>query len=340
MELKSQDTKMIQGLSVLAMLCLHLFCKDYNGIFKPIIFIQNTPLSFYLAQLSDFCVMGFAFCSGYGHMAQHEKNDYYKKSLKRLLVLIVSYWIVVIVFSLISSIVGNGSVMPGNAVRFASNFLTLSNSYNGAWWYLFTYIILVLLSPFLLRFINRNHYFIALGISFCIYCVAFYVRFYLGASNWILEKFGPFGMTLFEYVLGVLFFKYKIFTKIYNIWNKVKYNKIWGLFILCAMLYGRTKVAPNLFFAPVTGICLIVLFHFWKKPNWVKSFFLLIGKHSTNIWLTHMFFYSVLFVDFIYIVKYPIAIYILMLVITLIVSFVLQMIQNPVNAKLKEGMKI
>lgn len=61
MELKQKDTKMIQGLSVLAMLCLHLFCKDYHGIFKPLIFIEGIPLSFYLGQLSDFVCLDLLF---------------------------------------------------------------------------------------------------------------------------------------------------------------------------------------------------------------------------------------------------------------------------------------
>ena len=72
-ELSKNDTKMLQGLSVLAMIWLHLFCKDYTGLFTPIIFVRGYPLSFYIAQLCDFCVFGFAFCSGYAHMVQYGK---------------------------------------------------------------------------------------------------------------------------------------------------------------------------------------------------------------------------------------------------------------------------
>ena len=45
------DTKMLQGLSVL---------------YTPLLYLAGKPVIFYFAQLSDFCVMGFAFCSGYG----------------------------------------------------------------------------------------------------------------------------------------------------------------------------------------------------------------------------------------------------------------------------------
>ena len=79
MELSKNDAKMIQGLSVLAMVWLHLFDTwNYEGVFKPLVFFKGIPLAVYVAQLSDFCVMGFAFCSGYAHYILTEKEDYYK----------------------------------------------------------------------------------------------------------------------------------------------------------------------------------------------------------------------------------------------------------------------
>lgn len=39
MELGKNDSKMLQGLSVLAMLCLHLFDREYEGLFHPILFV-------------------------------------------------------------------------------------------------------------------------------------------------------------------------------------------------------------------------------------------------------------------------------------------------------------
>lgn len=48
-------------------------------------------MSFYLGQLSDFCVFGFAFLSGYAHMMQSNQMDYYKRRLKGLLSVFCSY---------------------------------------------------------------------------------------------------------------------------------------------------------------------------------------------------------------------------------------------------------
>lgn len=333
MELTKNDSKMMQGLSVLAMVWLHLFDKDYVGIFTPIVFAGGTPLSFYFGQLSDFCVFGFAFLSGYAHMLQSGQQGYYKRSLKGLLSLLCSYWLILVVFSIVGITIGQGDYMPGSLKKFVLNALTLENSYNGAWWYMFAYAVLVLILPVLMKWVKRSHPIVILGIGFAVYCMAYYARFKLGYSNWFLGKFGPLGMTLFEYLLGALALKYQVFTHLYRIWEKIPKTVRWILtvILIVGMLYGRTKVVPSLFVAPVSGFVVMTLFHFWDKPEFVKKLFLLVGTHSTNIWLTHMFFYSCLFKNFVYTAKYPLLIFIFMLAITISLSVILKLIEKPIQ---------
>ena len=336
MELSKNDSKMLQGLSVLAMVCLHLFDRDYRGLFTPILFAGGVPMSFYFGQLSDFCVFGFAFLSGYAHMMQHGQAGYYQRRLKGLLSVFCSYWLILIVFSIVGIMIGQGDYMPGSLKKFILNGLALENSYNGAWWYLFTYALLVVISPVLLKWVKRSHPVIVLGIGFAIYCVAYYVRFELGYSNWLLGKFGPFGMTLFEYLLGTLALKYQVFTHLYRIWDRIPKGARWLLaaVLMLGMLYGRTKLAPSLFVAPVTGFVVMTLFHFWNKPQTVKRAFLLVGKHSANIWLTHMFFYSVMFKNLVYIAKYPLLVFAFMLAITIPLSMLLRLAERPVQKRI------
>ena len=336
MELTKNDSKMLQGLSVLAMVCLHLFDRNYQGLFTPLVFVGEVPMSFYLGQLSDFCVFGFAFLSGYAHMMQYGQAGYYQRRLKGLLSVFCSYWLILIVFSIVGIAIGQGDYMPGSLKKFILNALTLENSYNGAWWYLFTYGILVLISPILLKWVKRSHPIVVLSIGFAVYCVAYYVRFKLGYSNWFLGKFGPFGMTLFEYLLGALALKYQVFTRIYKIWEKIPKAArcLLAAVLMLGMLYGRTKVVPSLFVAPVTGFVVMTLFHFWNKPEVVKKAFLLVGRHSTNIWLTHMFFYSVMFKNLVYIVKYPLLVFAFMLAITIPLSMLLQLVERPIQKRI------
>lgn len=98
-------------------------------------------------------------------------------------------------FTIISVIIGNGTQMPGCVLEFIGNFTTVRVTYNGAWWYLFIYILLVLVSPIVFEsFDKMSATAVALG-SFFIYLTAYYVRFRMGGHGWLLEKYGTFGMT-------------------------------------------------------------------------------------------------------------------------------------------------
>lgn len=156
-ELKKAETTLIQGVSVVAMILLHLFCRtDFKGLYSPLVFIGNQPLIYMVAQLSDFCVIGFAFCSGYAHYLLYcKKDNYYKNRIKSLLRLLMNFWVICIAFCVISVIVGKADLMPGSIQKFILNFLTFSSSYNGAWWYLSIYIVITLLSPLVIRLCKK-----------------------------------------------------------------------------------------------------------------------------------------------------------------------------------------
>lgn len=145
MELEKNDSKMLQGLAVMAMVVLHLFDRlDYQGLFQPLIFIKGIPLSFYIAQLSDFCVFCFAFCSGYAHMRLYDQPDYYRKRLKSLLRLLIQYQSIIIVFFIVSMLIDSGSFMSGDLKTLIGNILLYKVTYNGAWLYMFSHTILFL----------------------------------------------------------------------------------------------------------------------------------------------------------------------------------------------------
>ena len=333
-ELTRKDTKMLQGLSVLAMVCLHLFCTyDYADKYTPVLYFAGVPICFYIAQLSDFCVFGFAFCSGYGHMANFGKDGFYKTRLKGLLALLCDFWLILAVFSLISIAAGQPDFMPGSMRKLLMTALLVETSYNGAWWYLFTYAVLVVFSPVLLRTVEKHHPLMVLAAGFLVYCIAYYVRFRVVTDNWLLIKFGPFGMTLFEYLVGSVCYRIGFVSWMRTCWERIPKTVRWvgAAVLILTMLYGRTKIVPSLFVAPVTGAIIMALFLLWRKPKIIEQMFNWGGKHSTNIWLTHMFFYLQPFRNLVYAAKYPVLIFGFMMVVTIAVSIMLQYIQKPVH---------
>lgn len=342
-ELTKTDTKMMQGVAIFAMVMLHLFdTYDYGSKFIPSVFLFGYPLVFYFAQLSDFCVMAFAFCSGYAHMAQYGQPNYYKRRLIGLFGVYINFWIVLILFSVISIIAGNGSTMPGNLSTFIGNFTSIHLSYNGAWWYILTYALISISSPVLLKmsgFTGKRKVLFVLLFFSCLYCAAYYERFTLCSSNWFLHQFGLYGMTATEYIMGSFAYEHKAFSRIISCWNNLIknpiINKVMSLLLFFLLLLSRTLILPQLFFAPLSGFLLLLLFQKTKKPVWFKNCLLMLGIHSTNIWLTHMFFYLYIFIDFVYVAKYPILIMMLMMAITIFVSIIINAIHNPIFFAIK-----
>jgi hypothetical protein len=342
-ELSKKDTRMIQGLAVISMVCVHLFdTLDYEGRFVPLVFFRGYPLVFYFAQLSDFAVMAFAFCSGYGHMTQYGKPGYYKRRLAGLLGVYLNFWIILAAFTLVSMLTGNGSSMPGSLKTFIGNLTTVRCSYNGAWWYLFTYALIVFSSPVLLELSRKRSgwkFVLLTAFMGAVFFVSYYVRFRIQPSGWLPHQLSLYGMTAPEYMMGSLACEYKIFTRLGNAWKEIFRTPLTDMgvsvLLFVILLLCRTLVFPSSFFAPVSGAVVLFLFRKMEKPEWLQKWFLLLGRHSTNIWLTHMFFYLYIFTGFVYTARYPVLVLMLMLAVTIPVSLAVNAVHKPLLGALK-----
>ena len=98
--------------------------------------------------MGDCCVAIYCFCSGYAleiiNQKQLSTSDYYLGRFKSILKLMINFWIILVLFSVVGLITHN-EIIPGSLKRFVFNVL-LIDKYNGAWWFLFTYILLVVIS--------------------------------------------------------------------------------------------------------------------------------------------------------------------------------------------------
>lgn len=337
--MSKEESRMLQGLSVLAMVCLHLFdTLNYSDLFTPLITLKGFPLVFYFAQLSDFCVMGFAFCSGYAHMKLFHQKDYYKKRLVSLLSLYCNFWIILFLFTLVSVAVGQADFMPGDITTFLKTFTTISPAYNGAWWYLPVYAVIVLISPLVLKASDKVNSVVVFIFSLAVYCGGYYLRFKQRTPYEFINWFGSFGTTFFEYMIGVICCKERVFEKIGKIVSKLKPVTVCVASILAfvAMLLGHTLVVRSLVVAPATGFVIICILKFCPRPKFVDKILGFFGTHSTNIWFTHMFFYLVLFNKLVYVAKYPVPIFLFMLVICVAVSYVINFIYKPVDKQIRK----
>ena len=334
MELSKKETNMIKGMATLFLVFLHLFnTKDYIGQFKPILFYNNLPIVYYLSLVSGSCVSLYLFCSGYGlAMISKQKELKLKDNIIRVLKLLINYWIILLIFIGIGYILGYGSEYPGSIKKFLMNFLLLSKSYNGAWWFLQTYVILVLISDKIVKFVNKNNSFIIFIISGIIYFVAFLqtIKGIIPAMNnelfsILFTAIINFLSCQFTFIIGVIFVKESIISKLRSLFFNKVYIQILGYTSIGAVIIINA-IIENYVIVPITAVAIICIFSVMKRSKFIEYVLEYFSKHSTNIWLTHMFFYMIFFKELVYAPKYPILIFLWLLSLCLFISYIINII--------------
>lgn len=159
-----EDIKIIQGIAVMLMVFHHLF-----GFPDRVSVSYYAPLDFGLIHLETIiayfgriCVAIFSFCSGYGlyqknmTIAQSGKWTLfggYKEILQSIKKFYFRYWIVFIVFIPYGFYNNIYNFIP---LQFVKNIFGIAYTYNKEWWYVFTYLRLLVIFPLLFIFIRRT----------------------------------------------------------------------------------------------------------------------------------------------------------------------------------------
>jgi hypothetical protein len=344
MELTKKDTKMAQGIAVLGMVMLHLFCRLGDLPYTPWIWVGATPLVYYLGLFGDLCVPVFCFCSGYAHylMADAQGSRYRKRLPGKALRFLSNYWIVVVLFSLLGLVFDRSGQIPGSWKDFVGNMLVVGMNYNGAWWFVSTYLILLVLSPAFAALTKRLNGFLLLAGSLVVYFAAYVLRFNVPVSlpnpvlQWVWDQAVLLGTSQLGYFAGMILRKYGLIGKVREQMMAYPVLRRMVVFGLPTAAFLGHCVVQTAFVAPFTAVAVLIGLFLAKLPLWAEKCFLLLGKHSTNIWLVHMFFYLNLFKDFVFFAKYPILVLALMLVVCFAASLVIDRIYQPVLAHLDQ----
>ncbi|MCR8925001.1 acyltransferase [Priestia megaterium] len=335
MEFSKKDMKILQGIAILFMLSLHLFArKDINGLYDPFPVINGVPFVYYLGLFGDACVPIYLFASGYGLFFSLGKNavSTVKKNCIRILKLLINFWIILLMFMGIALIAGKPEAFSGGFSKFLLNFCLLSNSYNGAWWYLQTYVILVFLAPLIIKLIKKYNSISMLVLSGIIYLVSYVERIKnvldLGdnaALNMVVNAIVLVGTSQLAFVVGIIFAKERIYSKLYNKFYNIRFKNVLCLLGIL-MLVVMHAFYESMIIAPFTAISFVCLFNLMKKAIFMQRLLTFLGYHSTNLWLTHMFFYISIFPELTFAPRYPILIFLWLIVLCLLSSFVINSI--------------
>lgn len=148
-------------------------------------------------------------------------------------------------------------------------------------------------------------------------------------KGFLLRKVSDLWYVSFFYVVGMLFVKEKIISRTKR-WLDRAAGKKQNVYLLAAVIVVTLglcviEISASIYFF---SIFYFICFHVWKKSDRIKKVFLFLGKHSTNIWLVHMFFYLCIFKDLVFVVKYPVFILAFMFGLTLACSYIIDFIMK------------
>ena len=304
------DIKMIQGIAVMLMVFHHLFgfpdriAVSYYAMFD----FGFVHLETMLASFGRICVAIFSFCSGYGLYKKNVKLaqrtrwtlvDGYKEIFQSIRKFYFRYWMVFAFFIPYGFYKGIYEFVP---LQFIKNVLGLACTYNKEWWYVYTYLRLLVVFPllFYLTFIIMNKqrqksFFVANVGVICLFTVAAYVS---------TETVVGFLSYFMAFYIGILAAAWNAFERLLKFIKKKTGALSWMVVLAVCILFAGIRVfitsKIDFLVAPVIIFCCIYWFHSKWAVRPLKFLMTILGKYSQYIWLTHTFFAYYYFQKYLY----------------------------------------
>lgn len=298
MKLQRDETKCLQGIAILFMLGLHLFNRsDISNFYDVKICLGGVPILTRISYIFDACVPIYLFCSGYGLYISEDAGSNMKKRAHRVLKLLIRFWIIMVLTCCVGFVLGMRDRFPGSLLNFILNACLVENSYVGAFWFVQTYTILALLSGVIFKLVKKYSHWAVLPSSLAFYIGAFGIEYVvLGkmeveAARLFVNALMLFMRSQFSFVIGMFFAKENMLD-CSKLLSRIRNNPILPWIFLCVVIAGRA-VLRHMIFAPFSAVALIVLFGTYNWGKLGEKILLFFGKHSTNMWLTHMQFYMI-----------------------------------------------
>ncbi len=309
-----EQSKMLQGLAILMMLYHHLFSTpEALGIpYRSLLKFGDVNAELRMAWFFKICVGIYAFVSGYGlcrSLQKKESGSFFGK-LKNDYVLVIrklfsfytQYWLVFILFVPVGFwFFGKTFVLS----EFLLNFIGISSTYNGAWWYVLQYLKMLLTLPLVdalfTVFADRKEKITKLVFYGVIFAVLV-LLFALSLLEPVIEFFQPAFYLCF--LMGYLIARFRLYELAWRIVVYITKKEtlaetvlfILGILAFLLVIICRVKIAKDassagldFIFVPVFGFGFLKILEHLPKVSKAFAFF---GSLSTFIWLTHVFYYD------------------------------------------------
>ncbi len=345
------DTLCIKALAVFLMLAHHLFAfpdklKDGAAFNKLYVLSNGQSICELFGNFGKLCIALFMVLSGYGIYSSYKNRDTGSGCtsivLKRIKSVYIKYWQIFFVMVPLGVIIGSEKITK-SICDWIKNFLALETTFNDEWWFITMYIIVILLFPFIIKWIDRKN---PNPIADIIILIAFNAFVNTALISFVSQNpyFSSFNDTYFwqkisvaivmlpMFTIGCYMAKYDIFSLVHE---KLPYEilkKCIGLLLLAVIFILRhnssmfTKWGWNRLDFIYAAIFCIAFSLILNRLDYVKKVLALIGKQATGIWLIHSFFCYYYFQQFTYALKNPILIFIITLAVSFAISYAISFI--------------
>lgn len=358
-----EETLIIYGIAILLMIWHHLFIEP--AWYSDGVEIRSTlgnkvqVITTFLACFGNICVSIFAFVSGYALYVNSNKFSL-KKQIAKLFQFLTAYWLVLFVFYIIGYL--NNDEFPSSKTLITNLFGLgtgpLEHYINCSFaWYVAFYIQFIFLSPFLLSIFQKRSKFIDL-----IACIFILTLVYV-SRNWneflhpCVAQFFSYSYPFIVVIIGILVAKYKIINRIHS--KLASFSKTTILFdsiiIFACLIIGRLILtnmikdsfqSHNFFYISlldgfITILIISIILEVFSRYNVKKfrSILIFIGSISTFLWFFHgIFFTGNNFMQKeLYFIKEPFLIFLICLILTVPISFILSTVHKYLYSKIKRN---
>lgn len=333
-----QESNVCKGIAIILMFVHHLFFHaEWLAIELGPVFKTPEALALF-AQNCKICVNIFVFITAYGttkSFANDPMDDIgvvLCKTVKRYVSLLLSFQFVYIIGALLCPLSGRSwftvyspSRMENLAFALA-DFMGLSYAlglprYNSAWWYMPLAFFLILSLPWLIKLCRRYGAYLFLPFLLLLRWVQ--------ASD-VLIRYFPVAL------LGILFAENQVVEKIKAGYSKARLLVKLAVCLICLVVIKLTGILWQRFAMRQidiyeTVLCLAVCFLtvvVVAKIPYLNRAIAFLGKYSMNMFLFHAFIYQQWLYDFTYSFRYPVLIFLFLLLSMLVFSIAVEKLKK------------
>ena len=337
-----EQSMALRGIAITMMVMYHLFYVATAHGYEVVTYLNfgEVPLLERLSEIA-YPVSLFVMITGYGLAVAHQKrtmgraagnvnigggNSLGRKTWKLFFRLWMVYLLVIPI-----GYCAQPERYPGTWDTLIINLLNIQTTYNVSEWFLLPYLLMVAVSPLLLKFIFRFNSFWAIALS--LLATAIYLLIYQGHMEELRSYVGAFGAKMFltlsfflPFTLGTLAFKHSLPEYVRDKLGKIgTLAKPVAVLLLILLIVFRCFV-HNQSLQPFAVFVLFIMFPSLNLSRKSMQILCFLGKHSVVIWFIHTWFSQNLFAAQIYGLHYPILIFAAVMALSVLTSLLIEFV--------------